>query len=177
MSCHFENIFQNAFEIEYTTSDKVRQIIKRFPLVNSIRILLLNSLKKTTNRGASRETRNSRSTKIIANEPKLTVNQTILKLSAGDAVRVRTREEISKTLNAENKFEGVEFMQEMWKYCGQEFKVFKRVEKIHDPWMNRYRKCKSLVILNGLICHGSVRTPECDRSCFFYWKEAWLQKI
>ena len=104
--------------------------------------------------------------------------QPVLNLQAGDIVRVRTKEEIKQTLDEKSQFEGVEFMETMWEFCGQTQKVLKRVEKILDPYQNRLRKCRSMVILEGLFCHGDpLHALECDRTCLYYWKEAWLEKL
>lgn len=38
------------------------------------------------------------------------------------------------------------------------------------------RKIKNTVLLEGAICDGS-QFGGCDRSCMFFWNEAWLQRI
>lgn len=104
--------------------------------------------------------------------------QKILKLKKGDIVKVRSRQEIEQTLDENNQFEGCGFMESMWQYCGGSYKVLKRVEVVLDPWKNKLRKCRDLVALDGLFCHGDPKiSSECDRTCIFYWKEAWLEKV
>ena len=71
-----------------------------------------------------------------------------------------------------------EFMETMCQFCGGKYKVFKRVEKILDPWTNKLRRCKNLVILEGLLCHGDpTHATACDRTCLYYWNEAWLERV
>ncbi|MFX0210779.1 MAG: hypothetical protein ACFFDT_32670 [Candidatus Hodarchaeota archaeon] len=105
-------------------------------------------------------------------------HQAILSLKKGDVVKVRSRQEIEQTLDENNQFDGCGFMETMWQYCGGTYRVLKRVEKILDPWASRLRRCSNIVILEGLFCHGDPRhAPECDRTCIYYWKEAWLEKV
>ena len=54
------------------------------------------------------------------------------KLRAGDWVEVRSKEEILRTLDATGRLDGLPFMPQMFQYCGQRFKVFKRAHKTCD---------------------------------------------
>ena len=98
-------------------------------------------------------------------------------LKPGDVVRVRSKQEILSTLDGWRRYRGCRFMEEMWKYCGGEYRVLKRVNHILDEKNVKLRRCKDMVILDGLICGGSWPFKECDRSCYFFWKEAWLEKV
>lgn len=99
-------------------------------------------------------------------------------LQAGDKVRVRTLEEIKSTLNEEGKYErGLTFIDEMAQYCGKNYRVLKRVNKVFDSYDWRMKKAHNMVILDGVFCHGYGEFKDCDRSCFFFWKDAWLEKI
>ena len=53
-----------------------------------------------------------------------------LGLQPGEWVRVRTKEEIGKTLNAGGAHRGMLFTHEMVQYCGQVFRVRSRVERL-----------------------------------------------
>ena len=68
-------------------------------------------------------------------------------------------------------------MEEMWPYCGTTQKVFKRVEKFLDERDYLLKKCRGIVILEGIFCEGTKDFGQCDRSCFFFWREEWLEKI
>lgn len=97
----------------------------------------------------------------------------------GDLVRVRSKEEIQQTLDKKNKLDGCFFMDEMRQYCGTQQRVLKRVEGFFDEAELRMFKTRDIVLLDGLNCSGKVSyfDTRCDRFCFFFWKEAWLEKI
>jgi hypothetical protein len=98
-------------------------------------------------------------------------------LARGDRVRVKSREEIQRTLDDWNELRGCGFMEEMWKYCGTEQVVFKRIENFLDERDYRVKKVRNIVILDGLLCEGTVDFGPCDRSCFFFWRDEWLEKL
>lgn len=98
-------------------------------------------------------------------------------LQPGDKVRIRSKQEIQKTLNKWNQLRGCSFMEEMWPYCETTQIVFKRVEKFLDERDYLLKKCKGIVILEGVFCEGTKDFGPCDRLCFFFWREEWLEKI
>jgi hypothetical protein len=101
------------------------------------------------------------------------------KFEAGDAVKVRPRQEISKTLNPVGRLDGCLMMDQMWEFCGQGFKILKVVDNFFDEYLYKmYRVRSPLYILEGLICNGVVKLFEhtCDRSCYILWHEDWLEK-
>jgi len=102
---------------------------------------------------------------------------TVLNLKPGDIVRIKSREEIQSTLNRWNSLKGCAFMEEMWQYCGTIHCVFKRVNKFLDERTYLVRKCKGIVLLESVICNGTKDFGPCDRSCFLFWREEWLEKI
>lgn len=98
-------------------------------------------------------------------------------LEAGDIVRIRSKEEISGMLDMWNQSQGCAFMEEMWQYCGTVHRVLKRVRKFLDERDYRMKSCKGIVILEGVTCEGTRDFGICDRSCYFFWREEWLEKI
>lgn len=98
-------------------------------------------------------------------------------LKAGDLVRVRSREEIQATLDIWKELKGCLFMPEMWSYCGTTQRVLKSVERIVDERDYRVKRCRGVILLEGVICPGTELFGRCDRSCFFFWREEWLEKI
>jgi len=100
----------------------------------------------------------------------------VLNFQPGETVRVRSEEEIAETLDENGKNGGLWFMPEMRRYFGQQFKVYKRVEKIIMETTGEYRRMKNTVLLEGVICDGSEHHG-CDRSCFHYWREVWLERV
>ena len=104
-----------------------------------------------------------------------------LKLKAGEEVMVKSAEEIKKTLDHNNKFQGLAYTPVMWKYCCGKYTVLKRMEKVFDERKWKLSKVKNMVLLDGVICDGAGGLEKewdgCDRSCFIWWKEGWLERV
>ena len=94
-------------------------------------------------------------------------------------MQVKSPEEIRETLDAGGKHEGLKFLPPMRAHCGKAYRVQKRVRYILDEHDHRMRKVKNVVLLDGVICRGKgiYGREDCDRSCFFFWKDAWLRKL
>ena len=87
-------------------------------------------------------------------------------------------EQIKRTLDKDGRYQGgLLFIDEMSQYCGENHRVLKRVNKIFDSNEWRMKKSHEIVILDGVFCHGYGTFEECDRTCPFFWKEAWLERI
>jgi hypothetical protein len=96
----------------------------------------------------------------------------------GDMVRVRSKEEIMSTLDHFGKLKGCSFMEnEMSLYCNTVHRIHKVMERFVDERELRVKKCKGLVLLDGVMCKGTTAFGRCDRSCFVFWREEWLEKI
>jgi hypothetical protein len=100
-----------------------------------------------------------------------------LDLQPGDLVRVRSLEEIQATLDRWNKLRGCGFMPEMAPYCGTTQRVLKPVRRFVDERDRQAKKARGIVLLEGAICQGTADFGPCDRSCYFFWREEWLEKI
>jgi len=98
------------------------------------------------------------------------------RLEAGDTVRVRAREEIEATLDRWRSLKGCTFLAEMAGFCGTPQRVLKRVERFMDERDYRLKKASGVVLLQGVMCSGTATTGRCDRACFFFWREEWLEK-
>lgn len=98
-------------------------------------------------------------------------------LQAGDHVRVKSRDEIESIVGLFDDLKGLTFMPEMWQYCGTEQRVFKPLTRFFDEREYQIRKAKGIVLLEGLMCQGTAMFGPCDRSCFYFWREEWLEKI
>ena len=105
------------------------------------------------------------------------VKDSSLTLQPGDMVRVRSKEEIQATLNRWNYLRGCGFMEEMWPYCNTMQRVLKRVERFLDERDYLIKKTKGVVILEGLFCQGTKDYGICDRTCVYFWREEWLEKV
>ncbi len=99
-------------------------------------------------------------------------------LKAGDLVRVKSKEEIEATLNHLGQTRGCGFIADiMTPYCTTVQRVLKPVERFVDERDLRVKKCKGIVLLEGVICEGTTVFGRCDRSCYLFWREEWLKKI
>jgi hypothetical protein len=97
-------------------------------------------------------------------------------LQPGDIVRVRSKKEIQSTLDNWNKLKGCTFLREMEPFCGTVQKVRKRVNRFLNETDYLVKKSKGIVILENVFCEGTKDFGPCDRSCFFFWREEWLEK-
>jgi hypothetical protein len=96
---------------------------------------------------------------------------------AGDWVEVRSKEEILKTLDKTGQLEGLPFMPQMFQYCGQRFRVFKRAHKTCDTVTGNYqsRRMNAAVHLEGIRCDGQAYGG-CQAACLIFWKDAWVKR-
>ncbi|MBZ5676604.1 MAG: hypothetical protein LAP61_20390 [Acidobacteriia bacterium] len=96
---------------------------------------------------------------------------------AGEWVEVRSKEDILRTLDNRGQLEELPFMPEMFEFCGQRFRVFKRAHKTCDP-PNGFggRRMLHAVHLEGVRCDGKAHGG-CEARCLVFWKEAWLKKV
>jgi hypothetical protein len=101
----------------------------------------------------------------------------VTKLQAGDLVRVRSREEIEATLNFRGQLRGCKFLEAMVPYCGTTQRVLKPAKRFFDERDHRLKKCKGVLLLEGAMCQGTAKFGRCDRSCFYFWREEWLEKV
>src|ERR1700730_8335603 len=100
-----------------------------------------------------------------------------LQLHSGEWVEVRSKAEILNTLDKTGQLEGLPFMPQMFEYCGQRFRVYKRAHKTCDT-VNDYkgRRMNSAVHLDGIRCDGAAYGG-CEAACLIFWKEAWLKRV
>ncbi len=105
------------------------------------------------------------------------VHSASVPLKPGDLVRVRSRAEIESTLNNWRQLKGCAFMPEMAPYCDTTQRVWKRMERFVDERDLRVKRSKGIILLEGVLCQGTAEFGSCDRSCFVFWREEWLEKI
>ena len=98
-------------------------------------------------------------------------------LQPGELVRIKSMKEIQETLNDWNQLKGCSFMEEMRPFCGTTQTVLKRIDKFLDERDYLIKKCKGIIILDGVFCEGTRDFGACDRTCFFFWREDWLERI
>jgi hypothetical protein len=100
-----------------------------------------------------------------------------LGLQPGELVRVKTKEEIVRTLDANNANRGMSFDGEMLRYCGRQARVLRRVEQIIDEKSGRMLRFKNpCIVLDDVICTGAYHR-QCPRGIYPYWREVWLERV
>ncbi len=70
-------------------------------------------------------------------------------------MRVKTLEEVRKTLDKGGKYQGLYFTITQTRYCGGTYTVLKRLEKIFDERRWKLSKIKDTVLLEGVFCDGA----------------------
>lgn len=98
-------------------------------------------------------------------------------LQPGERVRIRSKEEILKTLNKDLLNRGMGFDEEMSRFCGREGRVLRRVEHIINEKTGKMLHLKNpCIVLEGIFCVG-VYNANCPRAIYCYWRENWLERI
>jgi hypothetical protein len=94
----------------------------------------------------------------------------------GNLVRIRSREEILATLDADGALDGLPFMPEMLDHCGETVEVAARADKTCDVigLSGTSRRMKNTVFLSGSRCDGSAHGG-CQAGCLLFWREEWLE--
>lgn len=112
-----------------------------------------------------------------ATEPnEASTRQEVLALQPGELVEVRPIEEILATLDGSRRHKGLLWMTGMRKYCGRQYRVYRRVQRITLESNGELRNMKNTVLLENVMCDGT-EFGGCDRSCFHFWREAWLKRV
>ncbi len=99
-----------------------------------------------------------------------------LNLQPGELVEVKSKDEILATLDLMGRNRGLYFTPEMVKYCGNEFRVLKQLDKMVNEKTGELRKISSTVLLEGSRCDGKAHGG-CQRLCYCLWREIWLRKV
>lgn len=97
----------------------------------------------------------------------------ILDLKPGELVEIRNAAEITASLDVDSKLDGLPFMPEMQRYCGQRFRVSRRADSTCAG--GQPRRIENTVHLAALRCDGSAHYG-CGAACLLLWKEAWLRR-
>jgi glycosyltransferase involved in cell wall biosynthesis len=100
-----------------------------------------------------------------------------LGLQPGELVRVKSLEEIVSTLDGNNANRGMSFDGEMVRYCGQQARVLRRVERIIDEQSGKMLRFKNpCIVLEDVTCVGAYHR-RCPRGIYPYWREIWLERV
>jgi hypothetical protein len=96
-------------------------------------------------------------------------------LKPGELARVRPAAEIFATLDEKGTLEGLPFMPEQLKYCGQVLPVTQRADTT-CAGQGLVRRMNDTVHLRKIRCDGSFHDG-CQAACLTFWKEAWLERV
>lgn len=99
-----------------------------------------------------------------------------LNLQPGELVRIKTKHEIERTLNAQFKNRGLWFDKEMTRFCGGTHKVRARVDRQIDERSGKMVTFSNpCITLEGVTATGEYFefAPLDER---IYWREIWLER-
>ena len=103
-----------------------------------------------------------------------------LNLQPGELVQIKSKEEIIRTLDVNNRNRGLSFDIEMVPYCGGIYRVLRRVEKIINEKTGKMMKFgNDCIVLEEVVCRSCYSRNRlfCPRSIYPYWREIWLTRI
>jgi hypothetical protein len=89
---------------------------------------------------------------------------------------VRSQAEIEATLDETRRYRGLSFYSEMQRYCGKEFRVLRRLERIINEGSGQITRLSDCYVLDDVICQGDFHQL-CPRAVYPYWRSAWLRKL
>ena len=108
-----------------------------------------------------------------------------LNLHPGDVVRVKSRDEIAKTLDQTGRNRGLSICSEMLRCCGRRAQVRYRVDRLIDEKTGLMRELSNTVTLTNILndeslaeeclCYGQL--GDCPRGEVMYWREIWLERV
>jgi hypothetical protein len=103
-----------------------------------------------------------------------------LNLQPGELVRVKSHEEILKTVDAGNRNRGMFWDAELVPYCGGTYRVLKQVTRLIDEKTATMIEMKTpCIILDTVVCQARYSSCRmlCPKSMYPYWREIWLERV
>ena len=105
---------------------------------------------------------------------------TPLFLQPGEVVRVKSYEEILRTVNTVSRNRGLWWDAELVPYCGRTFRVLRRVDRVIDEKTGKMQVMKTpCIVLDSVICQArySACRMLCPKQTYAYWREVWLERV
>jgi hypothetical protein len=102
-----------------------------------------------------------------------------LNLQPGELVRVKSHDEILKTVTTDNLNRGMHWDAELVPYCGGTYRVLKRVTKIIHERTGKMQEMKTpCIILDSVVCQAKYSACRmlCPKEMYPYWREIWLER-
>ena len=101
----------------------------------------------------------------------------VLDLQPGEVVRVRSKREIERTINSRSRNRGLWFDAEMLRFCGGEYRVLARVERLIEESTGRLISLTNpCIILDGVTASGEY-LGFCAQNESVFWREIWLERV
>jgi hypothetical protein len=103
-----------------------------------------------------------------------------LNLQPGELVRVKSHDEILRTLDTNGRNRGLYFDAEEVPYCGGSYRVLKLVTRIINEQTGKMQEFKiPSVILDSVVCQARFSACRlfCPRSIYAFWRETWLERV
>jgi hypothetical protein len=103
-----------------------------------------------------------------------------LNLQPGELVRVKSHEEILKTVTEDNLNRGMYWDAELVPYCGGTYRVRSRVTRLINERTGKLVEMKNpCIVLDSVVCQArySPHRMFCPRAMFPYWREIWLERV
>jgi hypothetical protein len=104
----------------------------------------------------------------------------ILDLKPGEFVRVKSYLEILATLDRGSRNRGLWFDPEMVQYCGNTYRVMKRVRRILNEKTGKMLTFSNpCIVLQDVFCRATKTKYRlfCPRANLTYWREIWLERV
>lgn len=96
------------------------------------------------------------------------------KFAPGSWVRVRSKEDVDKTLDEHKKLRGLVYVPAQFATCGRVYRVDRRVRRIRDD-AGQLRPVSGTVLLEGVTCDGHGEGLGCGRHCPLMYRDEWLE--
>ena len=103
-----------------------------------------------------------------------------LDLQPGELVRVKSHEEILRTLDTASKNRGLQWDAELVPYCGKTYRVAHRAYNVLDERTGKMIRMKNpSILLDSVICAARYSPCRlfCPRGTYSYFREIWLERV
>jgi hypothetical protein len=170
---------QPFLEVDQYITDYRSGNVKLLRMVRTILIGIFNRLQGVSRRLLPRRLRlrEGRPWPFLAGRAEGRTPTSHLDLQPGERVRIKSKNEVEDTLNADLLNRGMGFDGEMARFCGREAVVERRVHQVIDEKTRRMVQMKNpCVVLEGLVCEGAY-SSNCPRGWICFWREIWLDRV
>jgi hypothetical protein len=103
-----------------------------------------------------------------------------LHLQPGELVRVKSHQEILKTVDTDGKNRGMYWDAELVPYCGKTYKVLRNVSKLIAEQTGEMKEMKNpCIVLEHVVCQARYSSCRyfCPKAMYPFWREIWLERV